>query len=274
MLYIVGTPIGNLGDISNRAKETLENASVIICEDTRRARILLSAINISIKNKRLISFNLSNENQKIESIKEILLSGRDVVMISDAGMPGISDPGYLIVRLALDNAVDITTVPGPTALISALILSGFDTSKFYFEGFLPRKLCEKKEVLLTVSRLDRTVVIYETANRISSTLELMLEVLGTERRAFIGRELTKKFEEHVWGSISSLYNWSKSKEIKGEIVLVVQGLALVKTVTSADPYGDYVLLTSLGVDPKIAIAYIAKKNRVKKREIYDLVKKI
>ncbi len=274
MLYIVGTPIGNLGDLSNRAKETLENASIIICEDTRRARTLLSAINVSLKSKRLISFNLSNENQKIESIKEILVSRRDVVMMSDAGMPGISDPGYLIIRLALDNGVEVTTVPGPTALISALILSGFGTSRFYFEGFLPKKLGEKKEVLSTISCLDRTAVIYETANRISSTLELMLEVFGSERRAFIGREMTKKFEEHVWGSIFSLYNWSKSKDIKGEIVLVVEGLTLVKTVASADSYGDYVLLTSLGVDPKIAIAYIAKKNKVKKREIYDLVKKI
>ncbi len=218
-LYLVPTPIGNLGDITLRALEVLKSADAILAEDTRTSGILMKRYDI---NKPLHSFHIFNEHKSIQSIISRLKNGERLALVSDAGTPGIADPGFLLVRECLKNGLRIECLPGPTALIPALINSGFPTDRFVFEGFLPHKK-GKQTTLKKLAEEDRTVIFYESPHRLLKTLEQMIEFFGEDRKVSVSRELTKIFEETFIGSLVECIAHFKIKEVKGEIVVVVDG---------------------------------------------------
>ena len=218
-LFLVPTPIGNLGDITLRALEILKSVDVILAEDTRTSSVLLKHYQIS---KPLQSFHIFNEHKTLTALIDRLTKGEVMALISDAGTPGISDPGFLLVREALKNNLKVDCLPGATALIPALVKSGFPTDRFVFEGFLPHKK-GKQTLLKRLAEEDRTVIFYESPHRLVKTLEQVKEFFGADRQASVSRELSKKFEETKTGSVEELVTYFSSKEVKGEIVVVVSG---------------------------------------------------
>lgn len=220
-IYLVATPIGNLGDISQRALETLNSVDLIACEDTRHSGSFLKKFDIS---KKLISYHEFNESARAESLLDYLQSGKNIAVITDAGTPGISDPAYRIVRVAVENDIEIIPIPGPTAIIPALTASGLPTDRFFFEGFLSNKSASRRNRLEKIKELEHTLVFYESPHRVEKCLVDMLEILG-DRDACLAREITKKFEQFIRGTVSEIINQIKNKNIKGEIVLVVAGAA-------------------------------------------------
>ncbi len=218
-LYLVPTPIGNLGDITLRALEVLKSVDAILAEDTRTTGILLKHYQIS---KPLQSFHIFNEHKTVNQIIGRLLKGETLALVSDAGTPGISDPGFLLVREALKNGITVDALPGATALIPALVKSGFPTDRFVFEGFLPHKK-GRQTLLKKLAEEDRTIVLYESPHRLIKTLEQVKEFFGSTRPVSVSRELTKKFEETVTGSVQEALNHFTAKEVKGEIVIVISG---------------------------------------------------
>jgi len=219
ILYICGTPIGNLEDITLRALKILKEVNLIAAEDTRHTKKLLNHYQI---NTKVTSYYEYNKFKKAPYLVEILKNGQDIALVSDAGMPGISDPGYVLIDLALKNNIKIIPVPGVSALITALVVSGLPTGKFVFEGFLPRKIKERKRYYKSIENEERTIIFYETPHRIKRALRDMLDVWG-ERKIVIARELTKMYEEIIRGNLSQVITEINTKEIKGEITLVVQG---------------------------------------------------
>ncbi len=217
-LFVVGTPIGNLEDITFRAVRVLKEVDLIACEDTRRARILLQHYSIDTPT---ISYNEHNERKRIPELLQKLKSGVDVALLSDAGMPTISDPGYRLVHAAREEGIEVVSVPGPSAVTAALSVSGLPTDRFVFEGFLPRKKGKREKKLAEIRDETRTVVIFESVHRIQRTLEEMLSVLGPERKIAVCRELTKVFEEVIYGSIAEVIEKFEVK--KGEFVIVIGG---------------------------------------------------
>lgn len=218
-LILVPTPIGNLRDITFRAIEVLGSADLILAEDTRQAAKLLGHYNIRSK---VQSHHMFNEHKSVESICDKILSGITVALISDAGTPGISDPGFLIVRRCIERGIQVETLPGPTALIPALMNSGFPCERFCFEGFLPQKKGRNKKLSALVDE-TRTMIFYESPFRLVRALDEMAEHFGTERAASVSRELSKIYEETVRGTLASLSEHFKSIPPKGEIVIVVAG---------------------------------------------------
>lgn len=216
-LYLIPTPIGNMKDITPRILNTLRNVDYVYCEDTRNTRKLLSYYDI---HKVLKSYHMFNEDKKCDEIIRELKEGLDIALVSDAGYPGISDPGYLICKRALDAGIDVTTLPGASASITALVGSGLDLDKFYFYGFLNHDINPKKKELEELKDLPYTIIFYESPHRIYETLEVMMELLG-DRYIVIAKDLTKKYEEYIRGHISEII--SKNRELKGEMVLVVSG---------------------------------------------------
>ena len=219
ILYICGTPIGNLEDITLRALKILKKVKLIAAEDTRHTKKLLNHYQI---NTKVSSYYEYNKFKKAPYLVEILKNGQDIALVSDAGMPGISDPGYVLVNLALKNNIKIIPVPGVSALLAALVVSGLPTDKFVFEGFLPRKIKERKRYFRSIENEERTVIFYETPHRLKRALKDMLEIWGN-REIVIARELTKKYEEIIRGKLSQVLTEISTMEIKGEITLVVQG---------------------------------------------------
>ncbi len=219
ILYICGTPIGNLEDITLRALKILKEVKLIAAEDTRHTKKLLNHYQI---NTKVTSYYEYNKFKKAPYLVEILKNGQDIALVSDAGMPGISDPGYVLVNLALKNNIKIIPVPGVSALITALVVSGLPTDKFVFEGFLPRKIKERKRYFRSIENEERTVIFYEAPHRLKRALKDMLEIWG-DRKIVIARELTKMYEEIIRGNLSQVITEINTKEIKGEITLVVQG---------------------------------------------------
>jgi len=221
-LYIVATPIGNLEDITVRALNILRSVDYIAAEDTRHSAILLKHFGIDNK---LISLHNFNEKQRCFKLIDILKHGNNIALISDAGTPLISDPGYHLVNLVRQAGITIIPVPGPCAAIAALCVSGFPTDKFVFEGFLPAKANARDQRLYALQTEIRTVIFYESSHRIVSTVNAMLEIFGSGRQAVIARELTKKFETIYSGSLSDLKIWieSDNNQQKGEFVLLVHG---------------------------------------------------
>lgn len=219
ILYICGTPIGNLEDITLRALRILKKVKLIAAEDTRRTKKLLNHYQIDTK---ATSYHEYNKFKKAPYLVEILKNGQDIALVSDAGMPGISDPGYVLIDLALKSNIKIIPIPGASALITALVVSGLPIDKFVFEGFLPRKIKERKRYFRSIENEERTVIFYETPHRLKRALKDMLEVWG-DRKIVIARELTKIFEEIIRGKLSQVLTEISTKEIKGEITLVVQG---------------------------------------------------
>jgi len=217
MLYIISTPIGNLKDITLRALDLLKEVDVILAEDTRRTGMLLKEYDIKVDN--IYSYNDVNKVKRTKKSIEELKKGKDVALVSDAGTPGISDPGFYLIREAVREDIKVVPIPGACALIAGLVGSGLPTDKFEFYGFVPKKKGKKKKFLEDLEK-NKTVVFYESKYRILKTLKLMNEVMP-ERKIAIGRELTKKFEEFIRGKVKSVYKDLKDKEIKGEMVVVV-----------------------------------------------------
>lgn len=219
ILYICGTPIGNLEDITIRVLNILKEVKLIAAEDTRHTKKLLIHYQV---NTKVTSYHEYNKFKKAPYLVEILKNGQDIALVSDAGMPGISDPGYVLINLALNNNIKIIPIPGVSALITALVVSGLPTDKFVFEGFLPRKIKERKRYFKSIKNEERTIIFYETPHRLKRALKDMLEILG-DRKIVIARELTKKYEEIIRGKLNLVLSEMNTKEIKGEITLVVQG---------------------------------------------------
>ncbi len=219
ILYICGTPIGNLEDITLRALKILKEVKLIAAEDTRHTKKLLNHYQI---NTKVTSYYEYNKIKKATYLVEILKNNQDIALVSDAGMPGISDPGYVLVNLALKNNIKIIPIPGVSALITALVVSGLPTDKFVFEGFLPRKIKERKRYFKSIKNEERTIIFYEAPHRLKRTLKDMLEIWG-DRKIVIARELTKMYEEIIRGKLSRVLSEINAKDIKGEITLVVQG---------------------------------------------------
>lgn len=218
-LIICGLPIGNDQDISARVIQALKAVDLIAAEDTRTTALFLSRFEIK---KPLLSYHdFSGEKQRDNIIKE-LLSGKIIALVSDAGMPMISDPGYHLVQAAVENNIEIKVVPGPTALTTALAISGLPSDRFCFEGFLKRATAQRREQLAELSAENRTIILYESPHRLLETLQDILEILGN-RACFLCRELTKKHEEHFRGTVSEIINKFKTKEPKGEFVIVLSG---------------------------------------------------
>ncbi len=219
-LYLVATPIGNLGDITLRAVEILKSADVIAAEDTRKTRGLLT--HLGITGKKLVSYYGPREERGAERLLKNLLAGESVAVVTDAGTPGVSDPAGRIVRLAIENGIDIVPVPGASALLSALTASGFDTASFRFEGFLPIKSGKRLALLKELCEEPRTVVLYESTHRIIKLLgELTAEI--PDRRIVVGRELTKLYEEFLRGTTAEISAKLTGKRKKGEFVVVLEG---------------------------------------------------
>jgi len=217
-LYLVATPIGNLADITYRAVHILQHVHVIAAEDTRKSSVLLSHYQIHTPLRSYHSYNLRNETPKIVNL---LKEGKTVALISDAGTPGISDPGYHLVQACIQEDIRIVPIPGPAAIITALVASGLPSHRFVFEGFLPQKKGRKTR-LDQLTFEERTVILYESPHRILKTAKELYQRMG-QRRCVMARELTKKFEEFFRGTLGELVNYLESKPIKGEIVLLIQG---------------------------------------------------
>lgn len=217
---MVPTPIGNLGDISYRAVEVLKSVDVVLAEDTRTSGVLLKHYYIATK---MESFHAHNEHKRVEVVVERLLNGDQIALISDAGTPGISDPGFLLTRAALEKGVVVDSLPGATAFVPALVKSGFPTDRFVYEGFLPQKKGRQTR-LGQLKDEFRTIVLYESPHRILKLLGELKEILDEERRVSVSRELTKKFEETVTGTVAEVLEDFKSRQaIKGEFVVVIEG---------------------------------------------------
>jgi len=218
-LFLVSTPIGNLGDITIRGLEILKTVDTILAEDTRTSSKLLNHYEIK---KPLQSFHIFNEHKTLDGLIKRMQDGEVMALITDAGTPGISDPGFLLVRECLKLEIKIESLPGATAFVPALVKSGFPTDRFVFEGFLPHKK-GKQTALKKLAEEERTIVVYESPHRLVKTLEQMAEFFGADRQVSVSRELTKLYEETFTGSLAEVTQHFKSKEVKGEIVLVIDG---------------------------------------------------
>jgi 16S rRNA (cytidine1402-2'-O)-methyltransferase len=263
-LYLVATPIGNLADITHRAVDILRNVSLIACEDTRHTRKLLQHYGLSTKT---ISYHEHNEQQRAQELVQKLNEGEDVAVVSDAGTPSISDPGFRIVRAAIENDVAVVPVPGPSALISALVAAGLPTDEFFFGGFLPAKSNARRARFTELRSVPGTLVFYEAPHRLSETLNDALETLG-EREAVVARELTKLHEEIKRGRLSELAKHYESEEPRGEIVLLIDRNAL-EEVTANESVADLVdQFERDGLDHRAALKKAARELRLSRAEAY------
>ena len=269
ILYIVGTPIGNLNDISQRALNILKNVSLVACEDTRQTKKIMNKFNISNK---LISFNKHNSLIKIPKIVKDLKEGKSIAIVSDAGMPGICDPGEDIARSVKSEGIDMICVPGACAAITALVSSGLPSSSFVFEGFLPKKKIDREKILLEISKNEKTTILYESPKRLKKLLNELFEFCGGDREIMVARELTKKFEEHVGNTISKVIELFKDREIIGELTIVVKGINKKRDLefNSLELRKDLRELVEAGLSLSAASKYLSKKNGIKKSEIYNL----
>lgn len=220
-MYIVSTPIGNLEDITFRALRVLKEVDFIACEDTRRTGVLLK--HYRIKN-RLLSYHEYNKLQRTPEILELLRQGKRIALVSDAGTPGISDPGFYLIRAAIEKNFKVIPIPGPSAILAGIVISGLPSDRFAFEGFLPKREGRKRKKIAELKYEPRTMVFYDSPNRVVKTLTTMLEIFQ-DRRIVLVRELTKKFEEVLRGKISEIIKTLSERKLKGEIVLIVEGYA-------------------------------------------------
>lgn len=267
MLILAATPIGNLGDASPRLVEALVVAKFIAAEDTRSLLKLANSLGVKL-NARLFSLHEHNEGDRLKQILEIA-KDEPVLVVSDAGMPTVSDPGFLLVRAAAEANIEITIIPGPSAVLSALAVSGLPTDRFTFEGFLPRKQGDRRKTFASLVREPRTMVFFESPHRILESLEDAVLELGALRLATVSRELTKKFEHTERGTLEHLVEWAKS-EPKGEMVLVIAG-AEVAAVQVSDLVEQVLALLADGAKLKEAVAEIAASAGASKSDLYQLV---
>ena len=270
VLYIVGTPIGNLSDISFRALNIFRNVSLIACEDTRQTKKIMSKFKFT---NNLISFNKHNSIKKIPNIINDLNHGKSIALVSDAGMPTICDPGENLIREAKSNGISIICVPGPCAAITALASSGLPSSKFTFEGFFPKKKREREILLNEISQNDKTTILFESPHRLKKLLRDLKEYCGGERKIQVSRELTKRFEEHIGNNIQDVISHFDKNEVVGEITVVIDGINKPKKNVQINEYElkkDLHDLINAGLSISEASKYLAKKNNVRKNLIYKM----
>ncbi|MCT9000954.1 16S rRNA (cytidine(1402)-2'-O)-methyltransferase [Microbacterium memoriense] len=267
MIILAATPIGNLADASGRLRTALETATVVAAEDTRTTQRLLQGLGIENR-PRLIALHDHNEKQRAA---ELVARARDedLLVLSDAGMPTVSDPGFALVAEAVAQGVTVTALPGPSAVITALAVAGLPTDRFTFEGFPPRKTGEQRRTFGALSAEPRTMVFFEAPSRLASTLETMAGAFGADRPAAVCRELTKMFEEVVRGPLGELATWA-ADGVRGEIVVVVGG-APVRDVSAADAVAQVQTLVSGGIRLKDAAAEVAALTGLSSRDLYQAV---
>jgi len=269
MLILAATPIGNLSDASARLIEHLGTVKFIAAEDTRTLLKLARGLNVTL-NAKLFSLHEHNEAERVSQILEIAQT-EDVLVVSDAGMPTVSDPGFVLVRAAIEAGIAVTVIPGPSAVLAALAVSGLPTDRFSFEGFLPRKSGERKKLFQELLSDPRTLIFFESPHRIGQSLKDAMSVFG-ERRASVSRELTKKFEQTVRGTLAELALWAE-EEPRGEIVLVIAGSTEVIThdVNSSDLLAEVESIRDTGLSLKQSVAEVAARYSVSKSELYQAV---
>ena len=271
MLILAAIPLGNPGDASARLKEAITQVDFIAAEDSRRFGRLCAELGITYEAK-IYSFFEGNENERLEPLLEILSSGKDLLVVTDAGMPGISDPGYRLTREAIARDIPIRVLPGPSAVTTALLYSGLPTDRFCFEGFLPRTSGARITALENLEEEERTMIFFEAPHRLEESLVDAISVLGEDRLASICREMTKTYEETIRGSLSDLLAWAQSREILGEITLVVAGFdSSSRTHTSNDLVEMVLARESQGESRKEAIAEVAKATGIAKRAVFDVM---
>ena len=268
-LYLVATPIGNLQDVTRRAVDILTSVDVIACEDTRHTRKLLNHLGIANK---LVSYHEHNEAERADELTAAIEKGSAVALVSDAGTPGISDPGFRIVQAAIEVGAPVVPVPGPTAFVAAVVASGLPTDSIFFGGFLPSKRSERRRRLQEVASVPATLIFYESPRRMAATLADCLEILG-DRPAVVAREITKLHEEFARGTLSELHTRFSSATSKGEAVLLIDRVRSVTPVA-----GSTALLTqrvaeleSEGLDRKTALKRAAKEFGISRSEAYRIV---
>ncbi|MEW2247089.1 16S rRNA (cytidine(1402)-2'-O)-methyltransferase [Streptomyces sp. NPDC014776] len=270
-LVLAGTPIGDIADAPPRLAEELAGADVVAAEDTRRLRRLTQALGVTPKG-RVVSYFEGNESARTPELVEELVGGARVLLVTDAGMPSVSDPGYRLVAAAVERDVKVTAVPGPSAVLTALALSGLPVDRFCFEGFLPRKAGERLSRLREVAGERRTLVYFEAPHRLDDTLAAMAEVFGAERRAAVCRELTKTYEEVKRGPLGELAAWA-AEGVRGEITVVVEGAPErgAQEVSAEELVRRVRVREEAGERRKEAIAAVAAEAGLPKRHVFDAV---
>ena len=270
MLILAATPIGNLSDASARLIEHLGTSKFIAAEDTRTLLKLARGLGIKLDAK-LFSLHEHNEAERVTQLLEIAAT-EDVLVVSDAGMPTVSDPGFVLVRAAIEAGIEVTVIPGPSAVLAALAVSGLPTDRFSFEGFLPRKSGERRKLFQSLLLETRTMVFFESPHRIDDALKDALNVFGESRQATVSRELTKKFEQTIRGTIPELLEWS-ANPTKGELVLVIAGNseASVTTATLEELLLEVEEGRSAGLSLKQSVAKVAEKHSLSKSDLYQQV---
>jgi 16S rRNA (cytidine1402-2'-O)-methyltransferase len=269
-LILAGAPIGRVGDASARLRWALAEAEIIAAEDTRRLRRLAADLEVTLS-ARVVSYYDANERARAQELLGELRAGRDVLVVTDAGLPGLSDPGYRLVVAAVEEGVPVTVLPGPSAVTTALIVSGLPTDRFCFEGFLPRKAGERATRLAALAAEPRTMVFFEAPHRLATALAALAEAFGSERPAAVCRELTKTYEEVRRGPLGDLAKWA-ADGVRGEITVVVGGAPVRSApVEPADLAAEVATREAAGITRKQAIADVARDRGVPKRQVYDAV---
>ena len=271
MLILAGLPIGDAADASENLKSMIEKVEFIAAEDSRKFSRLCQELGIRYSGK-IISFFEGNETERIDELTKLLISNKDVLVATDAGMPGISDPGYRLVRAAIENNIKIKVLPGPSAVTTALLLSGLPTDRFCFEGFAPRTSAARVNWFSELVEQPRTIIYFEAPHRITESLQDAITAFGADRQAVICREMSKQYEEIIRGSLNELLQWSEAKEILGEITVVVSGFNPQEREINQDAIIENVLrYESSGMSRKEAMAEVAKSYGIAKRTVFDVM---
>jgi len=268
-LFICATPIGNLEDVSFRLISTLKNVDIILAEDTRTTAKLLSRYDI--RGKELVSYHQYSDTNKIDKIIGMLKDGKIAALVSESGMPAVQDPGYRIISRCIEEGIHITVIPGPSAALSALVLSGLPTDSFLFVGFLPKKAEQRRKKLAELAVLPYTLIFYESPNRVERLIGELISRLGNRRAALV-REMTKIYEEAIKGDLEAIGGRIGKKKVKGEIVLVVEGNTgeLIKDYTAEEIEKQFLKLMGEGLDKKEALKIIRSRYDIDRQKLYNI----
>ena len=270
-LVVAAVPIGDVSDASDHLKSAIEAAQIVIAEDSRKFFRLCKDLDIEVR-ARVISFFEGNETERLEELRRALIGSESVLLITDSGMPTICDPGYRAIRLAIDEGLKVRVVPGPSAVITALVLSGLPTDRFCFEGFAPRTDVAREHFLSDLSGEERTMVFFEAPHRITEFILAAESIFGSNRQGAICREMTKKFEEVIRGNLAELSQWVKSKEMLGEFTVVIAGANPADSQYSDSEIAERVKkIEAAGISRKEAINLVAKELKIPKRKVFDIM---